>query len=397
MKRAVKIFAFILAAAFCAGLFSCANSPIPPVVTDTKSVETTGVPDTTAAPDTTGAPETAAPETKPAETKSAETTAPETKPVETIVPVTAPAVTTVPETIQTSETTESEPGPWNVTGNGFLLTGYWQDTDPDDLPTGILEPFYRIDKNTVGVRGFDEIRLSVFGTYVDAKETSSLLNFQFLMPPEYRAFALTELPEVLPRPDAFALAEEVKPQDEYILHLSDRCLLNYSNQLASGVHIFLYVMNDPHRYTIYPAPTLMPAEQYFIPISKSEGGKEVCFAYRYECERFRPLYPHGYTFTSIVDFCRITLSDDLESIVSIDSLMTLRPGKTQQLVFNGQYGFLSACTMTVEENGTATNYYTFFGTADGGKTWVSYDPQTPDTPELTATRPGKEWINDIKW
>ena len=382
MKTAVKIFAPILAAALL--LAACNRAPIPPVIDETDAAETTGVPDVTAAPDTTGIPETAAPETKAPETSAPVTTAPET--------TKAPAVTT-----RVPETTAPEPGQWNVTGNGFLLTGYWQDTDPDDLPTGILEPFYRIDKNTVGVRGFDEIRLSVFGTCVDAKETSSLLNFQFLMPPEYRAFALTELPEVLPRPDAFALAEEVKPQDEYILHLSDRCLLNYSNQLASGVHIFLYVMNDPHRYTIYPAPTLMPAEQYFIPISKSEDGKEVCFAYRYECERFRPLYPHDYTFTSIVDFCRITLSDDLESIVSIDSLMTLRPGKTQQLVFNGQYGFLSACTMTVEENGTATNYYTFFGTADGGKTWVSYDPQTPDTPELTATRPGKEWINDIKW
>ena len=46
--------------------------------------------------------------------------------------------------------------------------------------------------------------------------------------------------------------------------------------------------------------------------------------------------------------------------------------------------------MTVEE----TKYYTFFGTADGGKTWVCYDPKTPDTPEFSAIRPGKEWIKD---
>ena len=104
MKRAVKIFALILVAAFCAGLFSCANSPIPPVVTNTESAETIGVPDTTAAPDTTGTPETAAPETKPAETKPAETTAP----VTTKAPVTTPAVTTASETTQAPETTAAE-------------------------------------------------------------------------------------------------------------------------------------------------------------------------------------------------------------------------------------------------------------------------------------------------
>ena len=95
-----------------------------------------------------------------------------------------------------------------------------------------------------------------------------------------------------------------------------------------------------------------------------------------------------------MDICRATLSDDLTKIVSLDSLITLRPGEIHQLAFNGQYGFLSACTMTVEENGTTTNYYTFFGTADGGKTWVCYDPKTPDTPEFSAIRPGKEWIKD---
>ena len=393
MKRAVKIFALILAAAL--PLAACNRAPVPPVIDETDAAETTGVPDVTAAPDTTAIPETAAPETKPAETKSAETTAPETKPVETIVPVTAPAVTTAPETIQTSETTESEPGPWNVTGNGFLRTGDWEDTDPDDLPAGILEPFYRIDEKTVGVRGFDEIRLSVSGTYVDAKETSSLYNFQFLMPPEYRAFALTELPEVLPRPDAFDLAEEVKPQSEYILHLSERCSLRYTVVLASGSRIALSQNQDSKHLPLYLSPSGLTGEQFFLPISRSEDGKEICFAYRYESDRFRTFFSYTYSFTSIIDIYRITLSDDLENIVSIDSLITLRPGKTQQLVFNGQYGFLSACTMTVEENGETTHYYTFFGTADGGKTWVCYDPQTPDTPELAATRPGKEWIKDV--
>ena len=135
------------------------------------------------------------------------------------------------------------------------------------------------------------------------------------------------------------------------------------------------------------------ASQYFLPISKSEDGKEIVFAYRYESSIFR-YYWHGYSFTSIVDICRATLSDDLTKIVSLDSLITLRPGKIHQLAFNGQYGFLSACTMTVEENGTTTKYYTFFGTADGGKTWVCYDPKTPDTPEFSAIRPGKEWIKD---
>jgi hypothetical protein len=152
-------------------------------------------------------------------------------------------------------------------------------------------------------------------------------------------------------------------------------------------------MNDPNHYNIYPTPTMMSAEQYFIPIYRSEDGKEVRFAYRYECDRFYLLYPYyAYSFTSIADICSVTLSNDLKSIVSIDSLITLRPGKTQQLVFSGQYGFLSACTMTIEENGETTDYYTFFGTADVGKTWVCYDPQIPDTPEFTATRPGKEYV-----
>ena len=174
MKRAVKIFALILVAAFCAGLFSCANSPIPPVVTNTESAETIGVPDTTAAPDTTGTPETAAPET--------------TAPV-TTVPTTTPAVTIAPDKEE-------------------LLQKELQDE--------LKKLLYKGDDGYMHVVGSENIRIPATGVY---------LTFDDVLTGSY--FASEELKMTAPNPGVPSYEGTDSPHSYYFE--DDRLCVSYNN------------------------------------------------------------------------------------------------------------------------------------------------------------------------
>ena len=238
MKHAVKIFAFILAAAL--PLAACNRAPVPPVIDETDAAETTGVPDVTAAPDTTGIPETAAPETKPAETKSAETTAPvttapvTTKEPETTTPVTTPSVTTEPVTIQTPETTAAE----TVVSESFFSEAlrrrvdcmYMDDYEesvkrfPNSIVSGVIAPFYWIDEAHVGVRGFEEVVLSTEGQYVSVKEYKGI-DYRYSCP-AFRSFTLIEKPTLNERPQNYPFVGEGRAP---LLTFSEKCQIQYAH------------------------------------------------------------------------------------------------------------------------------------------------------------------------
>ena len=286
--------------------------------------------------------------------------------------------------------------PGILSEDGELLIGSRLETDPDDLPAGILEPFYRIDENTVGIRGFDNARLSVNGVYVNAKETPLPDEDGVFSPPEYRAFALTERPShSYPYSGSTFLTNFKKG---LMLNFSEKCQILFSVIGSRRAQIELRDANNPQHYVKFDTPgKINDINCGFGLLSKSEDGKEVYILNILTPKHSWEYRGRSYDFTSIVNAFRVTLSDDLSEVVKVETLLSLRPGRLDDLNINGQYAYFSACTMTMKENGETTDYYTFFGTADGGKTWVCYDPQTPDTPELTAVRPGKEWAKDLNW
>ena len=349
MKRAVKIFALILVAAFCAGLFSCANSPIPPVVTNTESAETIGVPDTTAAPDTTGTPETAAPETKPAET-----TAPETKPVETIVPVTTPTVTTEPETTAAAETESVSSFPISA-----FAESYYKDSS-----RGVDEPFYQIDETHFGVRGFDGAVLSTADGCYLSFDPSDLEGLPF--DKSTVRYSFTEKPDLpLSQTD---FCEHIDPYTD-LLYLSDFCSLRvvcyglFHNEYNGQTDECLFLIKHPEAY------------HFYLPISKSEDGRNVRYL-QASC------YSTGWIAFDVMD---ATLNEKLDTLAGLQRTFQLRDvGSCAGACFHGEYGLFlvdhGSGTLTGEQE--PRSYYSLYATNDGGSSWIRFDPGKENTPEL---------------
>ncbi len=394
MKSAVKIFALILAAALCAGLFSCASVPTPPpAVTDTDAAETVGVPDTTNVPETgavTTAAGTSAPDTKAAETTNVPVTTPAvTDAAETTgVPVTTgilgtDAVTTAPVTTLATETTVSETGPVKThqleypVGRAETYKRF-----PDEYASGVIEPFYWFDETHVGVRGFEEIVLSAEGRYVILPQQR--LQFESMINDlaAVRYFTLTEVPELNDRPHIFPLIA-----GNHTLAFSENCVIRYGYQFALENRYFIFIdALDPS----IPVVSVLAGyckDLEFFPISRSEDGKTVVAA-----ERWRT----GIPFFDIFKINRYELDDDFRYIEGYTQLSAIGDCNVETYGFNGLSGFLAICVARSQDGkGNIVKHYAFLATNDGGESWIIYDPQTPGTPEIELER--TFYPDDYSW
>ncbi len=357
MKTAVKIFALILAAALCAGLFSCASVPTPlPAVTDTDAAETAGVPDTTGVPETdvvTTVPDTSAPETKAPET----TNVPDTTPSLTTAPV-----TTVPETI-VPETTAAE----TENSTSFPISPF-AESYYKESPSGVKEPFYWINESQIGVRGFDGVVLSVADGCYLSFDPSILEGLPFDIRRTVR-FSFTEKPD-LPQ-DQTGFWEQID-WGTAILHLSDSCSLRvvchglFHHEYNGQTDECLFLIKHPE------------ASHFYLPILKSEDGRNVRYLQA-------SLYSEYHMKWIAFDIMDATLNDKLDKVAGLRRTFQFRDiGSCAGVCFNGEYGLflVDHVPKTLFEEKNPKSYYSLYATNDSGSTWVRFDPGDENTPEF---------------